>query len=425
VNRSLSLRWLVVVVSFSALSLSFSLRSTLGLMTPYWTAEIGWSRSLLSTGGAVALLVMAVTAPIAGNLVDRSGPSGPLVGGMTLMAIAAALLSTMADRWQFILAFSVVGAFGFGLVAMHVVVTAVAPLFDANRGLATGVATAGATAGQLLVIPLFTAILTETGWRSAYIGLALISASIAVLLWLLLPTRAKPEANARKRDLATPQTQRLLSLLRSPVFHALFWSFTLCGFTTAGVIETHLLPFAAACGYPPLASAAAYGVLSTTNLVGIIFSGYLADRTNGVRLLAMIYFLRASSFILLMNIVDNLSMLFIFSIAFGLFDYSTVPVTANLVASRLGIKIMGLAMGALAAGHALGAAVAAYLGGYLFDLFMRYSELWGISIALSALAGLITLTIPEERKRRMDELAPNHQPNHPWPQRHIDPDHVA
>ena len=67
-------------------------------------------------------------------------------------------------------------------------------------------------------------------------------------------------------------------MLATPAFHILFWSFLACGFTTTGVIETHFLPYAALCGFPPLPSAAAYGVLSAVNLLGMIVAGWLTKK---------------------------------------------------------------------------------------------------------------------------------------------------
>lgn len=394
-----SARWLVVIIGFLALSLAFSARSTLGLMMPYWGSEFGWSRGFLSTGGAAALILMAVVAPIVGNTVDRYGARSLLVVGMIVTAAGMMLLSAMSEQWMFILAFSGVAALGFGIVAMHVIATAVAPLFDRRRGLATGIATAGATAGQLLIIPLFTVVVTTVGWRSSYMALALACVLIAALFWTLLPARDRRQsAQARADEEEPPITGRLLHLLRTPVFHALFWPFALCGFTTAGVIETHLLPYASICGFAPLTSATAFGALSAFNMIGMIIAGYLSDRMNRPLLLAAIYFMRAGAFVLLMYIANDISLLFIFAAMFGLFDYSTVPVTANLVASHLGMRIMGLAMGVLATGHALGGAAGAFLGGYLFDLFARYGELWTASIGLAIVAGLITLTIREHRR---------------------------
>ena len=44
-----------------------------------------------------------------------------------------------------------------------------------------------------------------------------------------------------------------------------------------------------------------------------------------------------------------------------------------------------------------GAAVAAFLGGYLFDLFASYDWVWILAIVTAVSAAFICLTIPERR----------------------------
>ncbi len=186
--------------------------------------------------------------------------------------------------------------------------------------------------------------------------------------------------------------QDLAVIIRQPAFHLLFWSFLICGFTTTGVIETHLLPFAAFCGFPPIPSATAYGLLSLVNLIGMIGAGWLTDRVNRPMLLAAIYMLRALTFILLGSIPGtSIEMLFLFAILFGAVDYSTVPVTASLVASHVGIKMMGLAMGLISAGHAIGGAMGAFAGGYLFTATQTYDLVWTGSVWLAVGAGVLVL----------------------------------
>ncbi|MFX5884947.1 hypothetical protein ABTE50_19120, partial [Acinetobacter baumannii] len=77
----------------------------------------------------------------------------------------------------------------------------------------------------------------------------------------------------------------------------------------------------------------------------------------------------------------------------GLFDYSTIPVTASLAASHLGVRVMGLTMGLISAGHAVGGAAGAFLGGWLFDQFARYDWVWIAAVGLAGLAGLLALTL--------------------------------
>ncbi len=58
---------------------------------------------------------------------------------------------------------------------------------------------------------------------------------------------------------------------------------------------------------------------------------------------------------------------------------------------------MGLAFGFISAGHQIGAAVGAYMGGVLFDLYAQYGWVWWSSVALAVLAGLMCYVIRERQ----------------------------
>lgn len=386
-------RWLLVLLGFSALALAFSTRTFLSLSMVAWETEFGWSKSTISGIGATGLVVMAVIAPLVGHCLDRFGARIVLTTGLIATGVGSIVISVMENQMMFIIAYCVISALGFGIVSMHVVISAIAPLFDKNRGLATGIATGGATGGQLLFVPVFSILLASWGWRTGYMWMAALTILLGIIIWFVL-RHAPPPAESDHGDSGTSGIgPQLKKLSKSGVFHALFWSFTLCGFTTAGVIETHFLPYAAVCGYGPVVSATAFGVLSACNLLGMILAGYLSDRFNNIALLAGIYILRAASLVLLLYISIDIKLLFIFSVMFGLFDYSTVPVTANLVAKRLGTRSMGLIMGILAMGHALGAAAGAWAGGIVYDIFVSYTQFWVISVALALLSAVIVLMI--------------------------------
>jgi MFS family permease len=360
-------QWAVVAFSFLALALAFSARATLGLVMPIWSQELGWSRSFVSGSAAAALLVMAAVAPFAGRLVDRHGVRSTLTLGLALVGSGCLIVSATSNAAVFVLAFSGLSALGFGIVATHVVSTVIARQFDTNRGLATGIATSGSTGGQFLIVPLVAAVLTAFSWRWSFLAIGLACLVLIPLLWRTLATKDGPKENVSVSMPSVSLKDDLSAILRKPAFHVLFWSFFLCGYTTAGVIETHFLPYASFCGFGPVPSAAAYGVLSAVNLLGMIGAGWLTDRMNRVVLLGSIYILRGLTFLILMNVGASYEMLVVFAMLFGAVDYATVPVTASLVASHIGLRVMGLAMGLISAGHSLGAAAGAYSGGYIFD----------------------------------------------------------
>lgn len=385
--------WPVVAFGFLALALAFSARAALGLVMPVGQSEFGWSGSFISGVGATALIVMAMVAPFAGRLVDTKGPGFTLNLGMGMLGVGCGIVAVMNSAWMFVVGFAGFAAIGFGIVATHVVATAVTRSFRRNTGLATGIATSGATGGQFLIVPLMAALLAFASWRWSFGALSVTGLALIPCIRMSLRKNAGRDAG----DAAIPQGSMaadIVFILRQPAFHVLFWSFLVCGVTTTGVIETHLLPFAAFCGFPPLPSATAYGLLSLVNLVGMIGAGWLTDRINRPLLLAAIYFLRAMTFVILLNLPGApVEMLFVFAALFGAVDYATVPVTASLAASHVGVRVMGLTMGMISAGHAIGGAIGAYAGGFIFDLTGGYDLLWMSSLWLAAGAGMLSVLV--------------------------------
>jgi len=405
---------------FLAMSMVSVTRASLGLAMTSLEQDMGWSRSFISTLVACALITMAMVSPLVGNLLDRFGARRILLGGLLITACALLLTSQTNSAWQILLTYSVIGGIGFGIVSKNVASATVARHFDTDRGLAVGVTNAGSTAGHIIILPIMAIILTAFGWRSGYLFLAGISVLLLPVVWFLIKPGADIFAARRRSDAATghnavieeelPDTLigRLKLLFRNRTFLALLGSYTICGFTATGMIDTHFLPYTVACGIPLVTGAAAYGVLATFNMVGMALSGYLSDRINRPRLLAVIYIMRGLSYgILLLVPVYDVNLIWIFAVVFGVFDYSTIPVTTSLVASHIGLRTIGLSLGVLAMFHSAGGALGAFLGGYLFDIFQKYDWVWVAAISVAMIAGILVLTI---RENRDEPHLPNPQP---------------
>lgn len=400
--------WIVVWLCFAVLSIVMSARQIVSIMTDDWARTLGWSKTFIGSGQSVALVMVAIVAPIAGNLADRYGARLMLAAGLLIVAAGLLLFAAFPTAALYIMGYGLVGGVGFATANMHLISTAIAKLFTEQRGLATGIANSGATAGQFITVPLVTAGLAYVSWQWSIAALALVCVIMAVVIWIAL----KPTAGAlaeTQASLAEPREalwSRLKFLLTSPTFHVLYWSFFICGITTTGAIETHFLPYAAFCGFPPVPASGVYGAIMAINLAGMFLSGWLTDRVNRPLLLGSIYIVRSFSFLVLMQVGVSYEMLFLFAVIYGIFDYSTVPPTASLAASHLGLSIMGLAMGLISGGHALGGALGAFMGGYLFDLFARYTEMWWAAFATAILAGIMVFFVKEDRPQKGLILAP-------------------
>jgi len=385
--------WAIVAIGFATLSLTFSSRASIGLVMPALEAEFGATRSLISAAAALGLLVMAVLSVTSGWIADRFGPARVLPAGLACLALCLLALSQAPSAYAVVAIYSILGGIAFGTAAMQVVAAMVTRAVVQGRGFAMGLAASGSTAGQIFIIPGLAAVIAVIGWRAGYVLLGLMVAAMAVVVWWLLgrPAAATPAAAAPGAP--KPPAEAGRGFLWTFPFQALFWSYVICGFTTSGVIETHLIPYAISCGFTDVQSATAYGVLSFVNFLGITLAGWLSDRVENHWLLAAIYTVRALSFILLMQIVGDYSALIVFAVIFGIADYASIPVTIGLLAHYLGVARMGLTMGLLAAGHSIGGAAGAMMGGVLFDLFASYAATWVAAVALAQAAAFLVLAV--------------------------------
>ena len=58
--------------------------------------------------------------------------------------------------------------------------------------------------------------------------------------------------------------------------------------------------------------------------------------------------------------------------------------------------------------HAAGGALGAFLGGYLYDMFQKYDGVWVAAISVAMIAGVLVLTIKENRGPAPDtEITPD------------------
>jgi len=391
--------WIVVAICFAATAFTFGARSSVSMMLPIWQEELGWSRSQATTGASIVLAIMTLLSPIAGNLMDRYGARLVIATGLAALAFGVGATSFVSDPTFYYLLFGVIGGVGWAFVSIPTVTAAVSGYFERMRGLAIGIAISGASGGQLPILSGLGILIAAIGWRASYQVLALVVAALAllVLLWFKPPLGERRSSQPSEVDDADNLGNRLKFLLVNRTFLLLLGAFTLCGFTTAGVIDVYFIPYAMACGFTLIEGSAAYGAHGLGNLVGVVLFSWMADHVHRPRLLAGMFFLRALTFVLLLFIAADISVMFTFAVIFGILNFATFPVIANIVATHISVRIIGLTLGLLFGGHSLGAAVGVSIGGWMFDLTAKYGWIWWLSVVLAALAGIFAILVKEIR----------------------------
>jgi predicted MFS family arabinose efflux permease len=239
---------------------------------------------------------------------------------------------------------------------------------------------AATSAGQLVFVPAMAVLTVSEGWRWA-IGIVL-AACAAMLLPVFFFMRDRPEdagttafgeaavvtAEVRAED---RRTTPLREAMRTRDFWLLAASFFVCGYTSNGLVGTHLIPHAIEHGFTEVTAASAVALLGSMNIVGTLASGWLTDRYDNRRLLAAYYGFRALSLFALPVIYD-VKWLLVFALVYGLDWIATVPPTANLVATIYGRASVGTIYGWIFFSHMVGAALAAFAGGFFRDLLGDY-----------------------------------------------------
>ncbi|HVE51763.1 MAG TPA: MFS transporter, partial [Ramlibacter sp.] len=99
--------WNIVAAAALLTLLSVGMRLGIGPFVLPMTADLGFSRSLLSSIIAVGMLCYGLAMPLAGWLVARRGTRFVLLTGAVLVVVASAWAVLARDAFSFMLSFGV------------------------------------------------------------------------------------------------------------------------------------------------------------------------------------------------------------------------------------------------------------------------------------------------------------------------------
>jgi predicted MFS family arabinose efflux permease len=185
---------------------------------------------------------------------------------------------------------------------------------------------------------------------------------------------------------------------KSPVFWALFLTFAICGASTAGLIQVHLIPMCMDFGIPQVEAASLLAAMGVFDFIGTIASGWLSDRYDNRWLLFWYYGLRGLSLVFLPFSDFSFYGLSLFAMFYGLDWIATVPPTVRLTAQRFGAERANLVFGWIFAGHQIGAGAAAFGAGLSRTLLASYLPAFFMAGALCIVAALVAITISRQPK---------------------------
>ena len=254
--------------------LSYLFRAVNAVVGPNLVADIGLSAAELGLLTSAYLFAFAAFQLPLGVLLDRFGPRRVQTGLLAAAAIGSLLFALADGIVGLTLARALIGlGFAGGLMAGFKAVVIWVP--EQRRALANAcVMSFGALGILVATVPTELAV-QAVGWRMVFVGLALITFTVALLILLVVPEKPTP-----------PSTGGLGTQVRAigRIYgDGAFWRLAPLLATTAGAhigIQTLWAGpwFRDVAGYDRLGVASWLMVLAFFFWVGILFSGWVADR---------------------------------------------------------------------------------------------------------------------------------------------------
>ncbi|MBT3911227.1 MAG: MFS transporter [Rhodospirillaceae bacterium] len=389
----------VLIAAAMIVFMSFGIRQSFGLFMRPVSVDMGWGREVLSLALATQNLMIGLSAPFAGALAIRWGAPRTVALGGVIFGLGIFLMSqATSPEWMFgsagLMAGAGLGACGLPLILA--IVGQVAP--EAKRSLWLGMATACATGGQLLIVPISQSLLLGYDWVLALIVLSLFAGLIVPMAFSM--SGAVTKDTGQDTEISLGEALKEAGGHRGFIF--LTAGFYVCGFQVA-FIAVHLPAYLADQGASATLGATALMLIAFFNMIGSWASGWMGGRLSKKYLLSGIYVLRAMIIAVFIMLPVGPISVSIFAAAIGLLWLSTVPLTSGLVAQIFGTRYMGMLYGIVYLSHQMGSFSGVWLGGRLYDDTGSYDVVWWGAIALGLMSALLHLPINEKPLNRLSQ----------------------
>ncbi|MDQ2147757.1 MFS transporter [Alcaligenaceae bacterium C4P045] len=382
----------IIIMGTLVVLFAMGVRATFGLFMQPVGLQNGWGRDVFSIAFAIQNLVWGLSCIGMGIMADRWGAGRTMALGAVIYIVGLIGMCFATTEPMLYLTAGVLVGLGQGGVTFPVILPVIARAVPpASRSTAMGIASAGGSLGQFLIVPSGQFLISGFDWTGA---LWVLSAMVAVILPLAYFLRGKP-APAAPGELHLSLGGAVRQAFRHPSFHFLFWSYFVCGFHTA-FITLHLPAFVTDSGLTATHGATALALIGLFNVAGSFGAGKLGGKYSKKHLLAGIYFLRAFGMALVLFVPLTPLVLYAFAAWMGLFWLGTVPLTQGLIGQIYGFRYAATLSGIVFLGHQIGSFIGVGLGGWLYSRTGSYDAMWWIGLVLAVVAALLCFPVREQ-----------------------------
>ena len=404
----------LVVLAFSMNLLARGVTETFAVFLLPVQQGLGVSRSDITLTYSVYMIAYGLSAPFAGQLIDRFGARLTYGFGLTSLGLAYVLAGSASELWHYLLTVGLLSGLGSASLGMVIASGLLSRWFTTRMGSIISVPYAASGAGMLLLPPLTQLLLYSYDWRITY---RMIGAGVLLILpvVMLIPLERMTAGSAQWRalrrqsaaDKAGPWT--VTAAMRTSAFWALFLAF-LCTSIAAYSVLPHSVAYLIEQGFNPLVAAGAFGLTGMLSVIGIIAAGWSSDRFGRRRTAIVSYFLTILGIVALIAVSawPSLILVYAFVLFFGLMQGARGPIIVGMVAALFPGGGVGAIYGTLSLGMGFGAGLGSWASGLLYELTGSYVASFTLAIG-GALVGLAAFWLVRSlREERSLPLAAPH-----------------
>lgn len=383
----------VIVAGAVILSAAMGIRQTFGLFVSPFALDRGLSLSVIAIAIALHNLVWGFSQPFAGAAADRYGAAPVVAFGAVAFAGGLALAAIASSGTVLILGMGLLVGLGVSCTTFAVVLTSVGRVASPERrSMAMGIASAGGSFGQFLMVPLAQLVSEASGFA---VALFLLAGLMLLISPLGLFLDRRPALPASQQSQLSYSLGDVLALaLHHRGYILLTLGFFTCGFQLA-FIATYLPGYLVLCNMPLGLGATALALIGLFNMFGTWTCGWLGGRIRQQYILGWLYLIRGVAIGVFVYLPKTELSVVLFASVMGLTWLGTVPLTSGLVAKIFGTQHLGTLFGICFLSHQVGSFLGAGIGGIAFDLTGSYSLLWMATAAAGLVAAALHFPIKD------------------------------
>ena len=405
--------WIIMGVvglaSFS--SVSFSPGVIGGLVTPM-AEEFGWSRATFSGAVMAGSVMVVVTGPVSGRLLDRYGPRPVASAGTLLMTVCLVGLGYTNSTLTFYLFFGL-GFAMFNSISRVALSSTTAQWFVRRRGFAAAVVGMSTGLGFVVLPLVATLIMGEWGWRAAWVSMGVVTFLLAVptsyLLLLANPSQVgqrvdgdRSEAEATRlsgmgRSAAQEEQWTVGEAIKTPTPWLMLLGLSIQGIALNGA-NIHLIPRLLDQGISANVAILSFTIGGATVAISGFFWGPLSDRIH-IRYVYALSSLVLIGFVLAILLANAGWMVILIGLTMGIGFGGNVMVMRVGYPNFFGRRSAGAIQGFVMPFQLLVAGTGALIAGALFDLTGSYVAPFSLFMGMMGVAILIVLLVPNPVKR--------------------------